>query len=61
MSRFQRIVVVGGSLAGMNVIQELRRLGYLGAITLVGEEDVRSPYDRTELSKKLLTDRKSVV
>ncbi|MFD9667129.1 NAD(P)/FAD-dependent oxidoreductase [Rhodococcus sp. NPDC059968] len=55
MSRFQRIVVVGGSLAGMNVIQELRRLGYTGAITLVGEEDVRSPYDRTELSKKLLT------
>ncbi|MFC9764702.1 NAD(P)/FAD-dependent oxidoreductase [Rhodococcus jostii] len=55
MSRFERIVVVGGSLAGMNVIQELRRLGHSGGITLIGEEKVRSPYDRTELSKKLLT------
>ena len=33
-----RIVVVGGGLAGLRTIEELRSLGYAGEITLIGAE-----------------------
>jgi 3-phenylpropionate/trans-cinnamate dioxygenase ferredoxin reductase component len=49
----ERIVVVGGGLAGLRTIEELRARGYRGAVTLVGAED-RPPYDRPPLSKKLM-------
>ncbi|MDQ3031748.1 MAG: FAD-dependent oxidoreductase [Myxococcota bacterium] len=48
-----RIVVVGGSLAGGRAAETLRRAGYAGRIVLVGEEPHR-PYDRPPLSKKFL-------
>lgn len=46
------IVVVGGSLAGLTAAHELRRLGYSGRLTVVGDE--HSAYQRPPLSKELL-------
>ena len=53
MADLSRIVVVGASVAGYGAIQELRKAGYDGALTLVGAED-RLPYDRPPLSKQVL-------
>jgi len=50
----ERIVVAGGGLAGLRTVEELRSLGYAGAITLIGAEN-RPPYDRPPLSKQLMT------
>jgi 3-phenylpropionate/trans-cinnamate dioxygenase ferredoxin reductase subunit len=49
-----KLVVVGGGLAGLRTIEELRARGYPERITLVGAE-TRPPYDRPPLSKKLMT------
>lgn len=48
----QRVVVVGGGLAGFGAVQELRRRGYAGRLTLVDPQGV--PYDRPPLSKEYL-------
>jgi 3-phenylpropionate/trans-cinnamate dioxygenase ferredoxin reductase subunit len=48
-----RIVVVGASAAGLTAAEALRREGYSGELTIVGEE-ARSPYDRPPLSKQIL-------
>ncbi|AII10627.1 NAD(P)/FAD-dependent oxidoreductase [Rhodococcus opacus] len=48
------VTVVGGSLAGVQVVKTLRNRGFDGAITLVGDE-VHLPYDRPPLSKSVLT------
>ncbi|WP_320064215.1 NAD(P)/FAD-dependent oxidoreductase [Micromonospora sp. RTGN7] len=48
-----RIVVVGASAAGLAAAETLRREGYGGTLTLVGEE-VDAPYDRPPLSKQIL-------
>jgi 3-phenylpropionate/trans-cinnamate dioxygenase ferredoxin reductase component len=48
-----RIVVVGGGLAGLRTVEELRARGYAGEVTLVGAE-ARPPYDRPPLSKRLM-------
>jgi 3-phenylpropionate/trans-cinnamate dioxygenase ferredoxin reductase component len=50
----QRIVVVGGGLAGLRTAEELRARGFAGAVTMIGAED-RPPYDRPPLSKRLMT------
>ena len=50
----KEIVVVGGGLAGLRTVEELRSGGYAGAITLIGAES-RPPYDRPPLSKQLMT------
>ncbi len=47
-------VIVGASLAGLRAAEGLRRRGYHGAITIIGEED-HLPYDRPPLSKQYLT------
>lgn len=44
------VLVVGGGEAGLGVATELRALGFLGAITIVGEEETL-PYQRPPLSK----------
>jgi NADPH-dependent 2,4-dienoyl-CoA reductase/sulfur reductase-like enzyme len=49
----QRIVVVGASLAGVTAAEQLRRSGFEGSLTLVGDER-HAPYDRPPLSKGLL-------
>jgi 3-phenylpropionate/trans-cinnamate dioxygenase ferredoxin reductase component len=54
VSALQRIVVVGVSFAGLRAVESLRKRGYDGALTLVGEE-ARAPYDRPPLSKQVLT------
>lgn len=48
-----RVVIVGASLAGGRVAEQLRRGGWTGSITLIGAEPDR-PYDRPPLSKKLI-------
>lgn len=48
-----RIVIVGASASGLATAEALRRSGYGGAITLIGDE-VERPYDRPPLSKQLL-------
>jgi 3-phenylpropionate/trans-cinnamate dioxygenase ferredoxin reductase component len=54
MTSHPTVVVVGGGLAGLRTIEELRARGHRGAITLIGAE-ARPPYDRPPLSKKLMT------
>lgn len=46
-------LIVGASLAGVAVAEELRTAGYEGGITLIGDED-EMPYDRPPLSKQWL-------
>ncbi|MFC5182196.1 NAD(P)/FAD-dependent oxidoreductase [Actinomadura harenae] len=48
-----RVIVVGGGLAGVRAAEALRRHGYEGALTLVGAERHR-PYDRPPLTKAVL-------
>lgn len=50
----RRIVVVGASAAGLSAAETLRREGFDGSLTLVGEE-AHPPYDRPPLSKQILT------
>ncbi|MFC6789630.1 NAD(P)/FAD-dependent oxidoreductase [Methylobacterium komagatae] len=47
-------VVVGASLAGLRGAEALRRNGYAGRLTIVGDEPHR-PYDRPPLSKHVLS------
>lgn len=48
------VVVVGGGAAGHAAVERLRERGFTGRITVIGEERYR-PYNRTPLSKQLLT------
>ncbi|MFE5581767.1 NAD(P)/FAD-dependent oxidoreductase [Kitasatospora sp. NPDC056531] len=48
-----RIVVVGASAAGLTAADTLRREGFTGTLTMVGEEP-HLPYDRPPLSKQVL-------
>ena len=48
------VLVVGGGLAGWRFIEECRRLGFTGRITLVCAEH-HPPYDRPPLSKQVLS------
>lgn len=47
------ITIVGASLAGVRAAESLRRGGFDGLITLIGEES-HVPYDRPPLSKQFL-------
>jgi 3-phenylpropionate/trans-cinnamate dioxygenase ferredoxin reductase subunit len=48
------VVIVGSSLAGLRSAEELRRRGFTGRLTLVGDEPHFPPYDRPPLSKDYL-------
>lgn len=48
-----KVVVVGGGLAGISAVEELRTQGHTGDITLIGAEP-HPPYERPPLSKGLL-------
>ncbi|MEU2135101.1 FAD-dependent oxidoreductase [Streptomyces sp. NPDC018352] len=52
--RTGRIVIVGASLAGLRAGLVLRRDGFTGSLTVIGDEP-HSPYDRPPLSKQVLT------
>ncbi|MGH8800800.1 MAG: NAD(P)/FAD-dependent oxidoreductase [Casimicrobiaceae bacterium] len=47
------VVIVGASLAGLSAAQALRRRGFDGVISLVGDE-MHHPYQRPPLSKQFL-------
>lgn len=49
-----RVVIVGASLAGLRAAEELRREGFGGQLTLIGDEPYE-PYDRPPLSKHVLS------
>jgi NADPH-dependent 2,4-dienoyl-CoA reductase/sulfur reductase-like enzyme len=51
-----RVVIVGASLAGLRAAEQLRREGFAGQLTLIGEEAVEA-YDRPPLSKQVLLGR----
>jgi NADPH-dependent 2,4-dienoyl-CoA reductase/sulfur reductase-like enzyme/ferredoxin len=48
-----RIVIVGASLAGLRAAWTLRREGFTGSVTVIGDEPYE-PYDRPPLSKQVL-------
>jgi NADPH-dependent 2,4-dienoyl-CoA reductase/sulfur reductase-like enzyme len=47
------VVIIGAGFSGWRLVEALRRGGYDGAITLLGEENY-APYDRPPLSKHVL-------
>ena len=47
------VVIVGASMGGLRTAESLRRFGYLGPITVIGEE-AHKPYNRPPLSKEVL-------
>jgi 3-phenylpropionate/trans-cinnamate dioxygenase ferredoxin reductase component len=53
MTSIERIVIVGAGLAGARAAETLRKDGYDGAITLLGDEPER-PYIRPPLTKDYL-------
>jgi 3-phenylpropionate/trans-cinnamate dioxygenase ferredoxin reductase subunit len=48
-----RVLIIGGGLAGANAAFELRERGYEGDVTIVAEED-EWPYERPPVSKQYL-------
>jgi 3-phenylpropionate/trans-cinnamate dioxygenase ferredoxin reductase component len=50
MTSEERIVIVGNGQAGIQLIDSLRREGFAGPVTVVGEEE-HFPYQRPPLSK----------
>lgn len=52
-SELQDVVIVGASAAGLSAADGLREGGFVGKITIVGDE-LHQPYDRPTLSKNLL-------
>jgi NADPH-dependent 2,4-dienoyl-CoA reductase/sulfur reductase-like enzyme len=53
MGQLENIVIVGASLAGVRAAETLRREGFGGRLTVLGEEPY-APYDRPPLSKEIL-------
>lgn len=51
-----RVAIVGASLAGLRAAEHLRRKGFQGPLTLIGDE-ASEPYDRPPLSKQVLLGR----
>ena len=49
----EHVVIVGASAAGSTTAQTLRREGFAGAVTVIGDEP-HLPYDRPPLSKQVL-------
>ena len=47
------VLIVGASMAGLRVAEALRRFGYSGPITAIGDEP-HAPYNRPPLSKEVL-------
>ena len=48
-----RVLVVGAAASGLATVEALRRKGYAGEITVLGDEP-HAPYDRPPLSKQVL-------
>ncbi len=54
MTAVPRIVIAGAGLAGLSAAERLREQGYAGQLVIIGDEP-HHPYNRTPLSKDLLT------
>jgi len=54
LSPLDHVVVVGAGLAGWRTCEELRRHGFAGRLTLIGDEPY-APYDRPPLSKQVMS------
>lgn len=52
------VVIVGASMGGLRAAEALRRFGYLGPITAIGDEPY-APYNRPPLSKEVLANEVS--
>lgn len=48
------VLVVGASASGLSTVEALRRRGFTGRITVLGDE-LHPPYDRPPLSKQVLS------
>jgi 3-phenylpropionate/trans-cinnamate dioxygenase ferredoxin reductase subunit len=59
VTRPERIVIVGASLAGQRAARALRNAGFGGELTLVGDEN-HAPYNRPPLSKAVLRGQMSL-
>ena len=53
LSSSDHVIIVGAGLGGWRCVESLRREGYSGELTLVGDEPY-APYDRPPLSKRIL-------
>lgn len=49
------VVIVGASMGGLRMAEALRRFGYAGPITAIGDEP-HAPYNRPPLSKEVLAE-----
>jgi NADPH-dependent 2,4-dienoyl-CoA reductase/sulfur reductase-like enzyme len=54
MTAPDHVLVVGASASGLTTVEALRRKGYAGEITVLGDE-AHAPYDRPPLSKQILS------
>ena len=54
MAAADPVLIVGASLGGLRATEALRRAGYAGPITVIGDE-VHAPYNRPPLSKDVLS------
>jgi 3-phenylpropionate/trans-cinnamate dioxygenase ferredoxin reductase subunit len=54
MTPAQSVLIVGASAAGLSVAENLRRGGFTGQLTMIGDER-HLPYDRPPLSKEVLS------
>jgi 3-phenylpropionate/trans-cinnamate dioxygenase ferredoxin reductase subunit len=48
------VIIVGASMGGLRTAEALRRTGYTGPVTVIGEEP-HAPYNRPPLSKDVLS------
>ena len=48
------VIIVGASMGGLRTAEALRRAGYSGPVTVIGEEP-HAPYNRPPLSKDVLS------
>lgn len=53
MKAVASVLVVGASASGLSTVDALRRKGFAGSITVIGDEP-HMPYDRPPLSKQIL-------
>jgi 3-phenylpropionate/trans-cinnamate dioxygenase ferredoxin reductase subunit len=59
LSRSDHVIVVGAGLAGWRTCEELRRHGFEGRLSLIGDEPY-APYDRPPLSKQVMSGKWTV-
>ena len=48
------VIIVGGAMGGLRAAEALRKSGYAGALTVIGQE-IHAPYNRPPLSKEVLS------